>query len=94
MARLAISTEQLVDDIVAYYEGATNVTTAGLRAFCDDRGYNLNTINNRLRDYKSGRGRFNLKAAEVVEELEAAVAAPAGLSVARRSCRNARPIPR
>ena len=77
MARLAISTEQLVDDIVAYYEGATNVTTAGLRAFCDDRGYNLATINNRLRDYKSGRGRFNLKAAEVVEELEAAVAAPA-----------------
>ena len=77
MARLAISTEQLVNDIVAYYEGATNLTTAGLRAFCDDRGYNLATINNRLRDYKSGRGRFNLKAAEVVEELEAAVAAPA-----------------
>ena len=77
MARLAISTEQLVDDIVAFYEGATNVTTAGIRAFCDERGYKFPTINNRLRDYKSGHGRFNLKAAEVVEELEAAVAAPA-----------------
>ena len=77
MARLAISTEQLIDDIVAFYEGATNVTTAGIRAFCDERGYKFPTINNRLRDYKSGHGRFNLKAAEVVEELEAAVAAPA-----------------
>lgn len=76
MTRLAITTEYIVESIVAYFNGATNVTTAGVRQWCEDTGYNFATINNRLRDYKSGRGRFNLKAAEVVEELEAAVAAP------------------
>ena len=70
MTRLAITTEYIVESIIAYFNGATNVTTAGVRQWCDDTGYNFATINNRLRDYKSGRGRFNLKAAEVVEELE------------------------
>ncbi len=76
MSRLAISTEQLVDDIIAFYEGCTTITTNGLRVFCDDRGYNLATINNRLREFKSGRGKFDLVAAEAVEVLEAAVSAP------------------
>ena len=46
------------------------VTTAGVRQWCDDVGYNFQTINNRLSNYKSGRGKFNLVSAEAVKVLE------------------------
>jgi MoxR-like ATPase len=81
MPRLTISTETIVEALIAFNDGETNMTTADVRAFCASRGYNLATINNRLNDYKTGRGKFNLKAAEVVEELESAIAAPSAQPV-------------
>ena len=76
MPRLAISTETLIEGIITFNDGEANVTTADIRAFCAASGYNFGTINNRLNSFKTGRGKFNLKAAEVVEELESAIAAP------------------
>ena len=70
MARLAITTEQLVADIVEYFEGCTDVTTAGLRSFADHSGITFSTINNRLKNYRSGRGRFNLDVATAAQQLE------------------------
>ena len=76
MSRLTVTTETLIEGIITFNDGEANVTTADVKAFCAASGYSFPTINNRLRQYKTGRGKFNLKAAEVVEELESAVAAP------------------
>ena len=78
MPRLAITTDTLVEGIIKFNDGEANVTTADIRAFCISAGYSFPTINNRLKKggYQTGRGKFNLKAAEVVETLESAVAAP------------------
>ena len=78
MPRLAITTDTLVEGIIKFNDGEANVTTADIRAFCVSAGYSFGTINNRLKKggYQTGRGKFNLKAAEVVETLESAVAAP------------------
>jgi len=67
MPRLTISTETLIEGLVTFNDGETTVTTADVKAFCAASGYSFPTINNRLRDYKTGRGKYNL---------EAAVAAP------------------
>ena len=63
-------TEQIVESIVAFYDGATNVTTDGVRAWCLAEGYVFTTINARLKNYKSGRGRFDLSVAEAAQQLE------------------------
>ena len=70
MTKLAIKTEQIVDAIIQYHNGATDVTTADIREWCNDVGYNYQTIANRLSGYKSGRGKFNLVSAEAVKVLE------------------------
>ena len=70
MTKLAIKTEQIVDAIIQYHNGATDVTTADIREWCNDTGYNYQTIANRLSSYKSGRGKFNLVSAEAVKVLE------------------------
>jgi hypothetical protein len=83
--RLSISTEEIVSAITLYYEGCTDVTTAGVKQWCDEVGYSFATINNRLKPYKSGRGRFNLAAAEQVQQLEEVYDAPAAESVSYQS---------
>ena len=64
------TTSEIAAELLEYYDGARNVTTAGLRVFCEEKGYSLPTINNRLADYKVGRGKFSLPVAQKVEELE------------------------
>ena len=64
------TTEKIVQSIVDFYDGATNVTTDGVRAWCLSEGYVFSTINARLKNYKSGRGRFDLSVAEATEQLE------------------------
>ena len=81
MSKLAITTEEIVDSILEYYNGATEITTAGIRQWCNDVGYNFQTINNRLSNYKSGRGKFNLARAEAVQLLEETLNLPGPESI-------------
>jgi len=74
MSKLSITTDQIVTAILDYYNGASEITTAGIRAWCNDAGYNFATINNRLKQYKTGRGKFSLTTAEAVEHLEHSLA--------------------
>ena len=76
MPRLNLTTDQLVEGIVNYYEGCTEVTTAGLRAYCESAGLSFGTVNARLKNYRTGRGRFNLAVAEATQQLEQSYQAP------------------
>ena len=67
--RLTVTTEQIVEGILNYYEtDSCEVTTTGVRAWCDSVGYPSRPILNRLADYKCGRGKYHLQR---VQELEA-----------------------
>ena len=67
--RLNVTTEQIVEGILNYYESdSLEVTTVGVRSWCDSVGYPSRTILNRLADFKSGRGKYSLQR---VQELEA-----------------------
>lgn len=81
MSKLAIKTDEIVDSIIEYHGGAVEVTTAGVRQWCNDVGYNFQTINNRLSSYKSGRGKFNLGRAEAVQLLEETLNLPGPESI-------------
>jgi MoxR-like ATPase len=82
-AKLDITTEQIVSSVVTYFEGQTEITTANLREWCNINDYGYATIKNRLNDYKSGRGKFNLDVAKQVLETtyDAPTAQPAVNSV-------------
>ena len=77
MAKRLPPTEVIINDIVDFYNGCTDITTAGLRAFCDDTDYKFVSINARLKPYKSGRGRFNLSTAKAAAQLEETFSQPA-----------------
>ena len=76
MAKLNVTTEHLIESIVKHNFGVTSITCSELRAWCDLAGYNYNTIYNRLKPYKAGRGQFNFDKAQVVQELETVYEAP------------------
>ncbi len=67
--RLNITNANLIDEVVAFI-GSTEVTTQGLKDFCEAAGYKFSTINNRFKNYRTGRGKFSLPTAEIVEQLE------------------------
>ena len=70
MPRLQLTTDQIVAHITAHYEGRTDVTTADVRAFCEYADLSFGTVNARLKNYRSGRGRFNLDVAAAAQQLE------------------------
>ena len=76
MTKLTVTTDQIVSQIVKYYDGCTDVTTNGVRVWCDEVGLNFATVNRRLQQFKSGRGKFNLTMAEKAQELEQTYDAP------------------
>ena len=63
------NTELLVEGLVAH-AGRVDVTTADIRCFAEDCGFNFATVNRRLAAYKTGRGKFNLDVAAKAQELE------------------------
>ena len=74
--RLPISTEQIVESILDFYNtNAATVTTDGIRMWSERNDYSFPTIRNRLADYKSGRGQYSLR--RDVQQLEEAYTAPA-----------------
>lgn len=77
--KLSITTENIVESLIVFFENANTITTAQLREWCQINDYSYGTIRNRLAKdgYVSGRGKFNLTAAQAVQQLESAIAAPA-----------------
>ena len=77
-AKLTITTEDIVVSLLEFNDDNATLTTADLRMWCETRGYTYSTINNRLKKegYQSGRGKFNLTAAQAVTHLEKSAAQP------------------
>ena len=78
-ATLSITTDKIIESIVTYFDGNVEITTAQLREWCNVHSYTYGTIRNRLvKDgYQAGRGKFNLKKAQQVAQLEESYSAPA-----------------
>ena len=76
-AKLSITTEEIIDSIVRFNDECPEVSTADVRMWCDINQYKYQTIANRLSDYKSSRGKFNLEIAKQVTHLEETYNAPA-----------------
>ena len=72
MARL--DTQDLIEGLSLYYEQRLELTTAEIKEWCQEVGYNHNTVCNRLKEYKTGRGKYNL---ERIAQLEQQFDAPA-----------------
>ena len=66
---MTLTTEQLIEEVVAF-QGSAEVTTQNLKDFCECNNYVFTTINNRFKNYRTGRGKFSLPTAEIVEQLE------------------------
>ena len=78
MTRLSITTDQIVNAILDYYESnSIEVTRAGIKQWASDCGYVGSTILNRLASFKSGRGKYSLSRAEAVAKLEKDYESPA-----------------
>ncbi len=77
-AKLSITTDDIVASLLEFNDDNATLTTADLRMWCETRGYTYSTINNRLKKegYQSGRGKFNLTAAQAVTHLEKSAAQP------------------
>jgi len=57
------------------------VTTADIKAWCAMNGANYQTVTNKLSEYKTSRGRWNLEVtSQKVEEIERTYEAPAAMS--------------
>ena len=75
-AKLSMTTEQIVESLLGYNDNSNELTTADVRMWCEIHDFKYQTIANRLSQYKSGRGKFNLTAAQAVEQLEKSLSAP------------------
>jgi hypothetical protein len=84
--RLTITPDQIVEGLLNYYEtDSAEVTTDGVRSWCDSVGYPYRPILNRLADFKSGRGKYSLQRLQAVAELEQQYDAPAAERVTYES---------
>ena len=63
-------TSVIVDQLLAFTDGRADLTTQDIKLFCTAHAYSFPTINNRLKEYKVGRGHFNLDVAKAAEKLE------------------------
>ena len=80
MSKLAVKTDDIITQLIGYYN-TVEVTTQNVREWAIDVGYKPSTILNRLSDYKSGRGKFNLDKAKAVAVLEETFNLPTADSV-------------
>ena len=71
---MSLSKEGIVSSLQSTY--GESVTTADIKAWCAMNDCNYQTVTNKLTDYKTGRGRWNLT---VTEQLEQTYQAPAAL---------------
>ena len=71
---MGLSKESIIECLRESY--GESVTSAEIKAFCMMNDFNYQTITNKLTDYKTGRGRWNLT---VQEKLEQNYQAPAAM---------------
>ena len=84
--RLTITPDQIVEGLLNYYEtDSAEVTTDGVRSWCDSVGYPHRPILNRLADFKSGRGRYSIQRLQAVADLEQQYDAPSAEPVTYQS---------
>jgi len=75
---MALSPEYICTSLQALY--GSEFTAADVRAWCMMNDSNYQTVTNKLKDYKVGRGKWNLEVTkETVKELEVSYSAPAAL---------------
>ena len=72
---MGLSKESIIESLRDSY--GESVTSAEIKAFCQMNDFNYQTITNKLTDYKTGRGKWNLT---VTEQLEQTYQAPAAMS--------------
>ena len=67
--KTAVNDAQLIEAIKELY--GTEITSGDLRGFCASRSLNYQTVSNKLSQYKTSRGKWNLEVTqERVEEIE------------------------
>ena len=68
--------EEIIDGLKSQY--GTEFTTPEVRAFCAMNDITYQTVTKKLKEFKVTKGKWNLEVTqEVVEDIEAAYAAPA-----------------
>jgi len=73
---MACTHDYIVSSLKALY--GSNVTSGDIRAWCAMNGENYQTITNKIANYKTGRGKWNLEVTqESVEQIERTYQAPA-----------------
>jgi len=74
---MSLSPDYIRTSLQAVY--GESVTSGDIRAWCAMNGANYQTVTNKLADYKTGRGKWNLTIQEAREQFEQVVQAPAAL---------------
>jgi len=72
---MTLSADYIRTSLQAVY--GESVTAADIRAWCAMNGANYQTVTNKLNDFKTGRGKWNLSIQEAREQFEQTVKAPA-----------------
>jgi hypothetical protein len=79
-----VTDAQLIESLQNLY--GPEITSGDLRGFCAYRNLNYQTISNKLAQYKTDRGRWNLEVTqERVEEIERSYSAPAVLPTSEQN---------
>ena len=82
--KLPVTDAQLIESLQNLY--GPEITSGDLRGFCAYRNLNYQTISNKLAQYKTDRGRWNLEVTqERVEEIERSYSAPAVLPASEQN---------
>jgi len=67
--KISVNDAQLIESIKELY--GSEITSGDLKGFCASRSLNYQTVSNKLSQYKTSRGRWNLEVTqEKVEEIE------------------------
>jgi len=81
---MGLSKESIVECLRESY--GESVTSAEIKAFCQMNDFNYQTVTNKLTDFKTGRGKWNLEVTkETVEELEVSYSAPAAMPATEKN---------
>ena len=79
-----VKKSELITDLQNLY--GSKITTADVKGYCASHGYKYYTITRYLKDYRNGRGKWNLKVtAKKVAQIEKSFEAPAALPATQQS---------
>ena len=79
-----VKKSELITDLTNLY--GSKITTADVKGYCASHGYRYYTITRYLKDFRNGRGKWNLKVtAKKVAQIEKSFEAPAALPATQQS---------